>query len=491
MRKLLIGTGLLLAVCSAFFSVTGIGLLFHGASVSVMVMAASLEIAKLVSAAYLKRAWHTLGALLKAYLTIAVLALMLITSIGIYGFLSDAFQKQRIRIQQVDRQVAVIQGKLDQNESEIKRYTSQVSSLTQVRNTQEESLSKLIDKDKSTARITALIKSADAQITIYSRKIDSLNEENTKHIQSISDVKDKNIDLEEKVGGFRFVADAFNIKIETAVKWLILLIVLVFDPMAIALILAYNNKRTEEKDMTTTTTTTTSTTSLIQRALNAIKKKIDAESVSRLHELERNYERSSQFGEEAFIEHILAHVGTDRRYLVELLDYGEKNFSNFDYLLRTKGYEGVIISPDSESPHARNHVVIVENVIPLMRTYRVPEVFDALSIDLNGNDYWVLDKVLSHYRPNLVIAEFNASRTKAEAIKYNPSFRWGSDDYYGFSFEAAKKIASRHGYRIIFQNDELNLYMVAEEHIEGTIPECKATVKNYHAHNPHGEWVEV
>lgn len=177
--------------------------------------------------------------------------------------------------------------------------------------------------------------------------------------------------------------------------------------------------------------------------------------------------------------------------MVELLDYGEQYFSNFDYLLRAKSYNGIIISPDSESPFAKNHSIIRENIIPLMRTYKVPDVFDALSIDLNGNDYWVLDKVLENYRPNLIVAEFNASRGKSETIEYNSSFRWGNDDYYGFSFNAAKKLAEKYGYCVIFQNDELNLYMVAKEHIEGKILECSFTQKNYHAHNPNGVWVEV
>ena len=177
--------------------------------------------------------------------------------------------------------------------------------------------------------------------------------------------------------------------------------------------------------------------------------------------------------------------------MVELLDYGEHHFSNFNYLLTAKEYAGIIISPDSESPYAKKHSIILENIIPLMRTYRVPDIFDALSIDLNGNDYWILEKVLSHYRPNLIVAEFNASRAASETIEYNSSFRWGSDDYYGFSFAAAKKLAEKFGYHIIFQNDELNLYMVAKEHIEGLVPECSFTQKNYHPHNPNGIWISV
>lgn len=177
--------------------------------------------------------------------------------------------------------------------------------------------------------------------------------------------------------------------------------------------------------------------------------------------------------------------------MVELLDRNEYHFSNFEYLIQKRGYSGLIISPDSPSKNARNHQIIAENVIPLLRTYKVPDIFDALSIDLNGNDFWVLQKVLENYRPNLIIAEFNASRTNSETIKYDSGFKWNNDDYYGFSFAAAKKLAEKFGYYIIFQNDELNLYMVAKEHIEGEIPECTFVTKNYHQHNSEGEWIIV
>ena len=102
--KWLLGvSALFVASCSAFFSVTGLGYLFYGASTSVIVMASSLELAKLVTAAYLKQKWEELEKFLKFYLSLAVLILMLITSLGIYGYLSDAFQQQNIQIQRVDR----------------------------------------------------------------------------------------------------------------------------------------------------------------------------------------------------------------------------------------------------------------------------------------------------------------------------------------------------------------------------------------------------
>ena len=87
--KYLVGlSAIIIAGCAAYFSVTGLGVLFSGASIAVMVMASSLEFAKLVAATYLKQRWDSIKGFNKWYLTIAVGILMLITSAGIFGYLS-------------------------------------------------------------------------------------------------------------------------------------------------------------------------------------------------------------------------------------------------------------------------------------------------------------------------------------------------------------------------------------------------------------------
>jgi len=272
MRKYLAITAAIVAGCAAYFSVTGLGLLFYGASISVMIMAASLELAKILTAAYLKQKWYELETVLKTYMTIAVISLMLITSAGIYGFLSDAFQKQSLQLDKVAREISLIQNKIKINEKEINRYEQKITNLTGIRNSQETNLTKLIDKEKGTSRISNMIKSADTEIGRSSKVIDSLNAANTLLLSQIEEIKNKNIDLEKNVGGFRFVADAFNVDIKVAVKWFILLIVFVFDPLAIALVLAYNSVKRKE-DMPEPTTTTTSTTTT-KRFLDFVKKKL-------------------------------------------------------------------------------------------------------------------------------------------------------------------------------------------------------------------------
>ena len=92
--KYMVGiSAIIIAGCAAFFSITGLGILFAGASISVMVIAGTLEYAKLVTATYLKQKWNILKGFNKWYLTAAVIILMAITSAGIFGYLSNAFQQ--------------------------------------------------------------------------------------------------------------------------------------------------------------------------------------------------------------------------------------------------------------------------------------------------------------------------------------------------------------------------------------------------------------
>jgi hypothetical protein len=248
--KVLVGlSAVLVAGCAAYFSVTGLGVLFAGASVSVMVMAGALELAKLVSATYLKQEWDTLKGFNKWYLTISVATLMLITSAGIFGYLSNAFQQQNLELQKVERDISVYQNQITKNDTEIARYTNQLNNQQNIRNSQEANLSKQIDKDKSTSRVSQMIRTADKEIASVSKRIDELTIQNNVALDSINSIKNNNIQLEREVGGFRFVAEAFNVPLNDVVKFFILIIVLVFDPLAVALIIAFNGlimKRKEE-----------------------------------------------------------------------------------------------------------------------------------------------------------------------------------------------------------------------------------------------------
>ena len=232
--KVLVGfSAIIIAGCAAYFSVTGLGVLFAGASISVMVMASALELAKLVAATYLKQKWDEIGGFNKWYLTISVAVLMLITSAGIFGYLSNAFQAQSLQLQQVDREVAVHQTKIDQNTIQIAQLSTQITEF----NTNQ---GKILDGGKVNSRLIRSIDNRDKQISKINDKISDLQSQNAEETEKINQIKISNLDLEKEVGGFRFVAEAFGVELKNVVKFFIFLIVIVFDPLAVALIIAFN-----------------------------------------------------------------------------------------------------------------------------------------------------------------------------------------------------------------------------------------------------------
>lgn len=244
--KYLVGfSALIIAGCAAYFSVTGLGVLFSGAAISVMVMAGALEFAKLVAATYLKQEWENIKGFNKWYLTSAVALLMLITSAGIFGYLSNAFQSQSLKLQQVDREVLVYTTKIEQNTAQITQLNTQLGNLSSTQNT-------ILEKGKVNSRLLRSVDQKDRQVAQINKKIGNLQDENAKNNEKINEIKIANLDLEKEVGGFRFIAEAFGIELKNVVKFFIFLIVIVFDPLAVALIIAFNGlisqKKKEQKE---------------------------------------------------------------------------------------------------------------------------------------------------------------------------------------------------------------------------------------------------
>jgi len=240
LKVLLFMAAIAVAGTGAYFSVTGLGVLFSGASTAVIVMASALEFAKLVTASYLEQKWRETTLFLKVYLTSAVFILMLITSAGIFGYLSNAFQQQNIKLQQVDREILVFQTKIDQNTSQIEQLSTQISESNKNQTT-------ILGKGKVNNRLLRSIDNRDRQISKINNNIAKLQEDNAKNNEEINKIRLNNLDLEKEVGGFKFVAQAFDVELDKVVKWFMFLIVFVFDPLAIALVLALNKLLKENK----------------------------------------------------------------------------------------------------------------------------------------------------------------------------------------------------------------------------------------------------
>jgi hypothetical protein len=202
----------------------------------------------------------------------------------------------------------------------------------------------------------------------------------------------------------------------------------------------------------------------------------------------------SQAGEEGYISYILSHIGHGLRYLVDLGASDGKSNSNTKYFLESHGYEGLLIDGNNrKNQSVKEHWITKDNVVSILKKYNVPLGFTFLSLDLDGNDYDILKEVMHHFQPMLVVCEINGTIPEgiSKKIRYNPEHKYKGDDYYGFSFSAAFLLAKETGYRVIFQNDALNVYMVRRDLLEEPDAEIPIPFQSnpYHAHNPHGEWV--
>ena len=207
------------AVCvstlGAAFSINGLSQLFSGAATAVIAMSASLELAKFVLAAYLHQSWKRLNFLFKAYLLIAIVVLSVITSMGIFGFLSNAYQSAS----------AVLEAetvKIDARKADLARVNEEISRLN-----------KSIDEVPANHITKKLQVRAEAEpaLVVLRPKVEQYNHDITQANLQIIEVK-------KKVGPLIYITKAFKMDIDDVVKYLIMIFVFVFDPLAICLVIA-------------------------------------------------------------------------------------------------------------------------------------------------------------------------------------------------------------------------------------------------------------
>lgn len=238
---------------AAFYSIFGIGKMFAGASTNVMVMAASLEFAKLVIASFLYRFWDDVNRVLRVYLTIACFVLIVITSAGIYGFLSSAYQETANKVENVDKNTAVItkkkemiQRQLDQAEKQLELKSTRQNTLSDMRNRQQSNADNLISQNKSVSSVRSQMNQLgkessllDGDIKVLQDTISSKTEQIGELDMEILDLS-TNKDLAAEVGPLKYIAKLTGKTLDEVVNWFIIALMLVFDPLAIALVIAAN-----------------------------------------------------------------------------------------------------------------------------------------------------------------------------------------------------------------------------------------------------------
>lgn len=214
-------SALLVAGSAAFYSVFGLSKLFSGAALAVVIMAGSLEFAKLVTASFLYRYWNDINRFMKTYLIIGVCTLVVITSAGIFGFLSNAYQGATVVFEKESTKLIFKEDRLDQLKED-KKFL-------------------LEDLDAQIASLPENYITAKRNLRAdYNPKIQEINEQMLSLKAEIGDLKSALIETGVDVGPAIYLARVFDTEVDTVVKYFIFMLIAVFDPLAVVLVISYN-----------------------------------------------------------------------------------------------------------------------------------------------------------------------------------------------------------------------------------------------------------
>ena len=246
-------SALSVSASAAFYSVSGLSKLFAGASFEVIIMASSLEIAKLVIASLLYQYWNTLNKLLKIYLTSAAVILVLITSMGIYGFLSAAYQETYSQLSVVENQKSFIQQKIDFYQKDVTRYDEELTRISDNISTLSNAKSTSIQVRDTTSSTGFRNTISTAELRLAQNRI-QVEEENRKAVQSKREVAadslqkfqlqvlnlENNTEVAGELGPLKYLSGLTGASMDKIINILLLVIIFVFDPLAISLVVAAN-----------------------------------------------------------------------------------------------------------------------------------------------------------------------------------------------------------------------------------------------------------
>ena len=242
MKWLTLFTSLTLASTAAYFSIIGLMTIFSGAALSIAFMASVLEFGKIVSAAWLHYEWDRINYLVRAYFTTAVVVLMLITSMGIFGYLSKAHIDASVTSDSYSLEASIVDKRLDGKQLQLDNLTGRLESLDYVLQTSQAKDRNYVNRVQTTER-----NEINAQIDILVDEIVLLNEQKMPILR-------QQLDQEAELGPVKYIADMIygddaESYYDNAVRWIILTIIFVFDPLAIMLLIVSTAafKRDREK----------------------------------------------------------------------------------------------------------------------------------------------------------------------------------------------------------------------------------------------------
>lgn len=254
-RTFLLGvSALFVALNAAFFSVSGLSKLFAGAAFSVIIMASSLELAKLITAGYLYNYWDKINKSFRIYLSGAVLILILITSLGIYGFLTSAFQSTYNQFSVSEKQLSFLQQKEKFWADDVARYDVELSRISENISTLSNARATGIQVRDTTSTTGFRNTISTTELRLSQKRI-GVEEQNRKDVQakrevvadSLQTIQLKILDVESdegvssELGPLQYLSGLLDKPMDVIINWFILIIIFVFDPLAVALVIAFSN----------------------------------------------------------------------------------------------------------------------------------------------------------------------------------------------------------------------------------------------------------
>jgi hypothetical protein len=246
-------SALSVSASAAFYSVSGLSKLFAGASFEVIIMAGSLEVAKLVIASLLYQYWDTINKWLRAYLSMATIILVLITSMGIYGFLSAAYQETYSKLLVQENQIEFIENKAQFYEADLLRYDKELVRISDNINILSNAKASGIQVRDTTSSTGFRQTISTTELRMAQKRIET-EEVNRKEVQikrqvaadSLQTFRLEILDLQNtsetagELGPLQYLSGLTGTPMDKIINWLLLVIIFVFDPLAISLVVAAN-----------------------------------------------------------------------------------------------------------------------------------------------------------------------------------------------------------------------------------------------------------
>ena len=246
-------SALSVSASAAFYSVYGLSKLFAGAQFEVIIMAGSLEVAKLVIASLLYQYWDTINKALRAYLTVAAIILVIITSMGIYGFLSAAYKETYANLLISDNKIEFLDNKAKFYEDDIQRYDKELTQISSNISILSNAKAQSIQVRDTTVSGGVRSTISTAELRLSQKRIE-VEEENRKAVQEKRQVAadslqkfrleilnlDNNSEVAGELGPLKYLAGLTDTPMDVIINILLLTIIFVFDPLAISLVVAAN-----------------------------------------------------------------------------------------------------------------------------------------------------------------------------------------------------------------------------------------------------------